>query len=104
AGQQGPEGRERYPEVSFRDEHPLTEGGPRRPGAVLDIRHDRVVVWTDDGPADGTEVTLPELMPGWLCAPGSTFEVIGSDLRLAEYRFHRSAYLTDEQLLGSVDR
>lgn len=103
AGQQAPEGRERYP-VSIGVEHSPTESGPGRPGAVLGVMHDRVVVWTDDGPPDGTEVTLPDLMPGWLCTPGSTFEVIGTDLRLAEYRFHRSAYLTDEQLLGSVDR
>lgn len=71
-----------------------------RSGAVLDIENSLLRVWTVDSASDdGILAEIPELMPGWLAAPGSTFDLRGS-IAGGSYGFHRSSHLSARKEQG----
>lgn len=104
AGFKAPDGRIRVQEVQL----PLGGGDVRldefnqAPGAVMDVERTSVHIWVHGGPDGGLTVRLPEEMPGWLLEEGATFELTGRP-QSGQYRFHRTAHLSDERILGSGD-
>lgn len=99
-GQMAPEGNVRYAERS----HPLAaaDSGLTRSGAVLTVEADKVCLWADDLSHEGIWVPLPHRIPGWICEAGATFEVVGTDLATAEYRLHRTSYMSEHALLTQL--
>jgi hypothetical protein len=71
-----------------------------RPGAVLAVDGSTLRLWVLGGPDEGLEVELPERLPGFLAVEGSVFDIEGSELADARYRFHRAAYRSEEELFG----
>ena len=79
----------------------IPESAPESvPGAVLDVVDHRLRIWTLGGPEEGVALDLPRNLPGWLATPGAVFDVVGGDLRFADYQLHSSAFRTDAELFG----
>ncbi len=104
AGFQAPDGRVRVDE----DRLPFVGGDVRlgefnqAPGAVMDVERTSVRIWVQGGPDEGFIVGLPEEMPGWHLEEGATFELTGQP-QSGQYRFHRTAHLADDMILGLDD-
>ena len=65
-----------------------------RAGSVLAVEDHLLRIWTVDSISeDGQLADLPDLMPGWLAAPGSTFDLRGG-IEKGIYTFHRSSHLS----------
>ena len=104
AGFKAPDGRVRVSEV-----RPSHEAGSLRrdefnqaPGTVMKVERASVRIWVHGGPDEGFTVRLPEGMPGWLLEEGATFELTGQP-QSGQYRFHRTAHLSDDKILGLGD-
>ncbi len=101
AGFRAPDGRVRIHEA----QSPLGADATRpddfnqAPGTVLEVKHTSVRIWINGGPDEGLIVGLPEEMPGWLLKEGTTFELTGQP-QTGQYRFHRTAHVPDEEILG----
>ena len=104
AGFKAPDGRVRVQELQL----PSGGGNVRlgefnqAPGAVMGVDRTSVRIWVHGGPVEGFTVRLPEEMPGWLLEEGATFELTGQP-QSGQYRFHRTAHLPDEKILGLSD-
>ena len=72
------------------------------PGTVMNVERASVRIWVHGGPDEGFTVRLPEEMPGWLLEEGATFELTGQP-QSGQYRFHRTAHLSDDKILGLGD-
>jgi hypothetical protein len=102
AGERAPEGVVRYPPLP--DTIPPEGGGARHFGAVLDVRDDEVKLWVPGlTPDDGKWMQVPPRLPGWLAAPGKTFEVIvNGDLAAGYFEYQSREYLELDELESSV--
>jgi N-6 DNA Methylase len=102
AGAPAPEGVVRYP-----DNHTVEPGTHNEDsdvpsfGHVLETAEDGLLVWISGVTEEsGMRITPPLQIPGWLCREGSDFTVAGSLDRLgvARFGFHRSEWLSDNEL------
>ncbi len=100
AGYRAPEGTVRVPSPALpRPATSVNEAMETQAGTVTNIVRGRALVWTIGDEGDGQLVDLPPHMPGWLCAPGSTFDLEG-DPQFGRYTFQRAAFVSDEVLFG----
>ncbi|MEH1057357.1 N-6 DNA methylase [Micromonospora sp. CPCC 206171] len=104
--EQAPEGTVRYsaPEEWVPNMNPAgvrAERSLEYDGTVLAVADDGIRIWVDQlTDLDGVIIGLPQRLPAAAMLPGVTFKVRTSsgDLRQAEYRFHKSLYLDNEEL------
>jgi len=100
AGQKDADGRIRVTAESVPPAPPAEWTFNQSSGVVLDASADAVTVWALGGPEDGFTIDLPAAMPGWLMSEGMDFEITGTE-QDGQLRFHRCAYLSDDEVLGA---
>lgn len=72
------------------------------PGTVVDVGRTKITIWVHGGPEEGFTIDLHEGIPGWLLEQDAMFELTG-DPETGQYRFHRTAYIPSDKILGLTD-
>ena len=104
-GSKAPDGRVRF----LDDQAPHDIGDTRAavfnqaPGTVTQVSRTVVKVWVHGGPDEGFTIDLHEGIPGWLLEKDAMFELTG-DPQTGHYRFHRAAYLANDQVFRVSDQ
>jgi hypothetical protein len=99
AGFIAPEGVVRIPFTAPRIPAQRAFGPKRRIGAVLDVDGDELILWISGlTPEEGVRMQPPEGFPGWLCAPGATFECLGDCLDDTVFVFQPRGWMTDAEI------
>lgn len=98
-GSLAPEGQIRIEQPADRRKDSRAETSIRRAGTVMEVGHDGLRLWLVGDHDEGRKLPLPTHVPGWLCEPGSTFDLEGEP-ESGHYLFHRTAFMSEEAIFG----